>query len=590
MVSAVVIFAFFSITQSIHSLRLFACCVAVLLALCAGNIHAQTRKQMPDPTVLYPLGEISLKAVVRDVIFRQTPPKRSRVGLFEQIFLSSHHSPASDLIAREFLFADGDEVPPSYIFQSALNLRSSGLFRTVNFELDTTKLKRIDVTVILEERPQVAPFLISEAGGGVASVGVGVDFANLSEGGFNFRASGQYRTYNGIGWQAAADLDARHVLDWFNLKAHVLWNRYRNEQELTLAFPFSADSPYFEGELTYSRGSGQEFLYKPTATNDVSILLPAPFDLKNFTSNRGSFWGAVRGWSWDNEFFLVASLAGDATSRADSTLLRVGDNAAQLFAGLAIERRGEAKIPISTSGKSFDWERFGSPISGLYGHIWLGQLQSLSQRILFGSTGYLGIRLGAFGFVAERVYAGVQGEIGTFLRDRRYAGSSSIFLDEAKFTGVLHIALNESILFASRFEAQYVAPWIRPQAGGKGYLGVRGIGVNTIIGTAPGYLNVELRGLPIGEIGVYRLTGACFVDVGDNIIIGGQAQWSCGAGLRLKYPAFAGGEGTIRVDVAFVPSLGRFGQIIVSTQEAFTLFEDFPSKQQRVLGEQRWIE
>jgi hypothetical protein len=586
LVSAVVIFAFFSITQSIHSLRLFACCVAVLLALCAGNIHAQTRKQMPDPTVLYPLGEISLKAVVRDVIFRQTPPKRSRVGLFEQIFLPSHHSPASDLIAREFLFADGDEVPPSYIFQSALNLRSSGLFRTVNFELDTTKLKRIDVTVILEERPQVAPFLIAETGGGVASVGVGVDFANLSEGGFNFRASGQYRTYNGIGWQAAADLDARHVLDWFNLKAHVLWNRYRNEQELTLAFPFSADSPYFEGELTYSRGSGQEFLYKPLS--DGTVLEVGKFDLKAFESNRISLFGAVRGWSWDSEFFLMAQLVGDATRRADSSLVRIGDNGVQAHLGIALERRN-----IAVPDELLHWNRYGTPTIGWFTHAWFGILGTAAINYRYPLN--VCLRAGVAGFLGERVYVQANAE----LNGRFGTDNSLIFVDFANrafFNTSVNVSISKDIVFAGRILFEAVNPLLRPRngAGSDEYV-LRGFGLNTVIGPLREIARLELRGLPIAEVGVYRLTGAIFLDAAQARIFQTidylrVTPISCGAGLRLKYPAFAGGEGTIRVDVAFVPSLGRFGQIIVSTQEAFTLFEDFPSKQQRVLGEQRWIE
>jgi hypothetical protein len=39
-----------------------------------------------------------------------------------------------------------------------------------------------------------------------------------------------------------------------------------------------------------------------------------------------------------------------------------------------------------------------------------------------------------------------------------------------------------------------------------------------------------------------------------------------------------------------VPELGRLGQVIISTREAFTLFDDFPARQQRLIATQRFVE
>jgi hypothetical protein len=157
----------------------------------------------------------------------------------------------------------------------------------------------------------------------------------------------------------------------------------------------------------------------------------------------------------------------------------------------------------------------------------------------------------------------------------------------------LHIAFADGIILANRFLGVLPSGGFAQFDGTVG--GVRGYGANTLISSYGGFLgNFELRGLPLANFGSYTLSSTLFFDFAlglknENI----SNSSSFGAGLRLKYPALLssnGTEGVLRLDLAFVPELGRLGQVIISTREAFTLFDDFPARQQRLIATQRFVE
>lgn len=548
--------------------------------------------------------EMELKALVRDVLFKIKRPNRSNTALFEQIFLKTHASPNSEVLSREFMFTEGEEVPPSYIVQSARHLEQMKIYRSVKFAFDTTRAKRLDVRISLDERPNTAPFLIAETGGGVGSFGVGADIASLGGTATHLRASAEYRTVNAIGWQGSLELETRRLWDWFNLRIHGMAHKYRNEQEIELEFPYSADSPYFEASLLFSRSGGQEFWYTPKSAPmlDGAFLEAAPFELMNFTSNRFSAFGAVRGWNWDNEFFLMGNIIADGTFRADSTRRRVGDNAFVWHIGLGIERR-----TLELPQQNIDWTRFGTPVQGWYVHGWLGVMTSPSFTALpnAGSLTWL-FRGGVKGCLGNNLYASFDAEGSGWRAD--FWNHNNLFgyftSNYVRCLGALHWAIMKDMVLANRMELEGASSPLRPMHGAGRLNFIRGFGVNTLLGNMLFLAQTELRGIPIAEVGVYALQGAVFAEFGSSsglwniprnsqpslVNVGLQQLFSCGAGLRLKYPSFSGEQGTLRLDLAYLPVLGRFGQVIISTQEAFSLFEDIPAKQARLLNDQRWIE
>lgn len=556
-------------------------------------------QQSSQSNVLLP--DIALKAMIRDVIFSNTKPSTKNTALFERIFLPSHRSPASELLVPEFLFAEGEEVSPSYIVQTSQNLLLSKMFRSVRFSFDTTIAKRLDVHIALEERPSIAPFLLAETGGGIGTAGAGVEITQLGGTATSLRAAAEYRTLNGIGWQGTLDLETRRLWEWLHLRGHLLVHQFRNEQAVQIEVPYSVESPYFETHIEYSRAQGREFWYNSSLVRtppDAALLLPMTFELKSFESHRASVFLAIRGWTWDNEFYLMGRVALDASTRAAQEQRRITDNAVQVHGGLALERRN-FDVPTTVT----DWTRFGMPELGWYFHGWTGIISTVLDNQVRNPAYFL-LRSGVQRFLGANVYASVQGEMGGFFLGRptvfpiSYANYWINGAGAAHLRMSVHYAFSPEITLATRFIAEVADAQLRPRNGAGTGMWVRGYGINTFIGGARILGQMELRGIPIAEVGVFKARGAVFLEVGRAEYLNASRNAfestgnlvSCGAGLRLQYPSFAGGEGTLRVDVAYLPNIERFGQIIIATQEAFSLFDNIPAKQERIVNEQRWIE
>jgi len=540
---------------------------------------------------------------IRKAAYRSVAPKRFTTPLFAVPLLSLHRSPADNLFVNEILLGDGSIADLATIRETASNLVATGLFSHVETRLDTLRDKENpkispnegDISLSLFERPSVAPFLIMETGGGTATSGVGVSFSNVDGNGGLLETSLVYRSENAIGWQGAVRLQWRlqetNDAIPMTLEARILANRFRNMQEFSILSPACEKQQYNEWSVNLSHHGGMEFLYVPSERS--SILEPAAFVMQSFDSWRFNSTGIVRGSYWDTDFYLSGTVQADWTQRDNEQFTaRSFDNTVLGLAEIGTERKAAVLVDEQRWGKEL--HIIGKSLSsaflvGFYaqGGLIVGTRLNNANRPFqsydFGigrALFFLTARVGAAAMLGNNVYLSLRGEV----------CSESIARGEAK----LSAALGNGIILTSRFLVDL-------PNGGYGFFtsdySVRGYGANTIVPEYGGLLwNVELRGLPLADFGAYRLSGALFFDMIplqrlDNNRSSGGA--SLGTGLRLKYPALLssnGTEGVLRLDLAFVPELGRFGQVIISTREAFTLFDDFPARQQRLIATQRFVE
>lgn len=542
---------------------------------------------------------------IRKSAYRSFAPKRFTMPLFAVPLLPLHRSPSDNLFVNEILLGDGSVADAATIEQTESNLRATGLFSRMETRLDTVREKdhpqlsprEVDVVLSLFERPSIAPYLVLETGGGAAMSGVGASLSNVGGTGIALETSLVYRSENAIGWQGAVRAKWRvqesDETIPMTLEASLVAHRFRNSQEFSILSPASEKQQYNEWSVNLSHHGGMEFRYFPSET--ASVLNPAAFALQTFDSWRFNSTGIVRGSYWDTDFFLSGTVQADWTQRSDTGFVQFGiDNTLLFIAGIGGEKRTSAFLDESLWGKAHQQmlKSLGRTIPlGFFaqGDLIVGSLierdQGLSLRWnLFGSVGFgLSARVGAAMMPFPNVYAGFVGE---------FIGESLL---SAKFK--THVALGKGIVVATRIILDGPARKVFILDNDNG---LRGYGANAFLGAYTAFGNIEVRGLPVGEFGAYTLTGTLFADAGGvwnsisynaGLVRGGGA--SIGAGLRLNYPAFlssTGTDGVLRLDLAFVPELGRFGQVILSTREAFTLFDDFPARQQRLIATQRFVE
>lgn len=539
---------------------------------------------------------------IRKSVYRSFAPKRFTMPLFAVPLLPLHRSPSDNLFVNEILLGDGSVADAATIEQTESNLRATGLFSRMETRLDTVREKEhpqlspreVDVVLSLFERPSIAPYLVLETGGGAAMSGVGASLSNVGGTGIALETSLVYRSENAIGWQGAVRAKWRvqesDEAIPMTLEASLVAHRFRNSQEFSILSPASEKQQYNEWSVNLSHHGGMEFRYFPSET--ASVLNPAAFALQTFDSWRFNSTGIVRGSYWDTDFFLSGTVQADWTQRDYTNLTNTSiDNSLLGLLEIGTERQYGALLDEQSWGRTISHtaKAIGQIIpAGFYaqGGLIAGfkafNRTSTSLQVYFltssSSPIFLTARAGGSVMLGKRVYFSVRGE----------ALGENLARGEIK----LHAALGNEIILASRFLA------VLPNGGFTVFdsdFGARGYGANTLVGrSGNAFLNVELRGLALADFGAYRLSGTLFFDVSQGLRAENVVGFaSFGAGLRLNYPAFlssTGTDGVLRLDLAFVPELGRFGQVILSTREAFTLFDDFPARQQRLIATQRFVE
>ena len=545
---------------------------------------------------------------IRTAGYRALAPKRFTTPLFALPFLSLHRSPPDDTFIESIMLGDGADADEGSIWDTERNLRASGLFSRMETRLDTVpqagasvNRSEVDVQLFLYERTSIAPFLLVETGGGNATSGFGASFVNIDSGQMIAETRLQHRSENAIGWQGDVRLRWRSLgtlgSSPIRVDALVQANRFRGLLDAAVIFPFSQQQLYNEWSLRLSYQGGNEFRYLPSEA--ASILLPANYTLSAFSSLRLNATALVSGSYWNRDFYLSGSVQLDYTERAnaqfaakslDNTIFGIAEIGTEHRNGTLLDEQWWGKTPRFTSKSLGAMAPVGFYAQG--GAIFGGKLTSRdSQSFLWGvlrASVFPTVRCGG-AVLGKNIYFSVQGE----------ALGENLARGEVKF----HVALGRGVIVANRFLA------VLPNGGFTIFdseNGVRGYGANTLVGASGGLLwNVELRGIPLGDFGAYKLSGTLFFDTvggltvenGAGVTLGNAPSGSSfGAGLRLCYPALLSSnalDGVLRLDVAFVPQvgqIGRFGQIILSTQEAFTLFDDFPARQERFIGTRRFVE
>jgi hypothetical protein len=530
------------------------------------------------------------------------------------------------------------------------------LFDTLSKDLD---VRDVDVHVRLQERIHAAPVVILSSGGGVSSIGAGWSMANAFETATGLDASLRYRSANAIGWEAALELTQNRmvispepaepskrakssdVLQFSDLYAsfRAVWNRYRNEQELRLEHPLWRGEGWFSGGVHGYRASGEDFIY---ARGDSGLVMSLQNGLEAARYVRRSPFseGMLRAWCsafatyWETEFSLLGIVEANLARRESEAYSRFWDNSIHVFLGATT--LGYASMPARVP-EQWNVEMQTMPPAqrprytpGYAGLVGVGILHFFNKPNVGAITYGIVSGQGSVGLLADAayVYASIKGTWGSFRVQDGSPISNNVPLADIGlkanlfFTPQLTFAMNLRGLQGSgspsgsvgggfgqmvvgggenhlnRFGGNGFGNGFDNYAGSSFESGVRGYPAFVLVGSGGGVANVELRGIPLGEVGRTRLTGTLFLDAGwitydmpSIYWLGSRGVAGFGGGVRLHYPAITGGLGLLRLDIAYNAQLRQFAQVVLSTQEAFSLFgEVFRHQVPDLLGSRQTVE
>jgi hypothetical protein len=535
-----------------------------------------------------------------------------RKGLEREILLPLHIPVGTDLITRELLFEEGDALVLDDCFSTARQIWKTGLFSHVRLRADSIDEMTTDIKLELRDRLSAAPYLALQSGGGVAGVGAGVDAVNIGGVRVALDAALRYRTVNSIGWEGTLMLTQDRL--WFDSELRgtlrLASNRLRSEQSLRVEVPLDRTSEWFAGGFHLFHAAGNDVVYRSVTGATVaatsagtSFLLADASNARTtpFASGGAEAYFTMFGRYWEQDFSMTLLAGWQGAARESATFRRPLDNAAYFLGSLLLPITDEESIKYSHGLWEREMETLPPAQRSLYVPGFVGR-STIGMNVLSGadslargvrSQGAFGVTLGGGGFLQSGTYLFALAGLHLIGWER----PSPLIWGNGEIQFKMALPLVQSSLQADS-TASVPPPLLTVQASllGAGRTGqtgfsqiivdnerfLRGYAANAFVGDGRWSWQMEVRNLPIAQVGRYALTGTLFWDIagawgaattfniGRSLAqSGGQ---SFGAGLRLRYPSLTGGLGLLRLDLAYNTSAGRLGQIILSTQEAFSLF------------------
>lgn len=490
----------------------------------------------------------------------------NKIWFFDSRILNIFHTLTKEyVIEDELLFEPGERIDPETLAETERNLRATGLFSEARIELDSVGDDIYDVYVVTRDRWSTYPSFLFGTGGGELNIGGRFEELNLLGTGTKILAEGLHRSENDIGWQGAAQFHQRRLFrSEYSLTAQILANRFRTDQLLALHKPYRTLSTTYSYGVQGINSYGSDFLYRST---DTTRLMP-------FHERRFSAWFSRAWWRKDRIFFSVLTEIDDV-DRGDPAYRRAYDNSGKFLLAFS----SVAQDYVETS-KLNTFQTEDLPVGG-WGTAVLGKIFPIGSR---GEDLY---------------FVGAQGEL-SYYDGRLYlfgqmTGASSFKRASGKYTyeefyGLGFYRLNKSLLLAARFRQQTVWNWnALRQLILDNDAGLRGYDANTFAGDNRIVSNIELRFFPDFKFYTYNFSGALFYDVGsvwnqDVDLVKTRWHNSIGFGIRFHNSKSYGERGIFRIDIAFNLDENKFGGIIFTTDQLFSVFGTHKFNLPRLFG------
>jgi outer membrane protein assembly factor BamA len=478
-----------------------------------------------------------------------------------------HATTKKHIIDDELLFAENDVIDDDALEETERNLRSMNLFTTVNIYLDSSGYDTYDAIVETKDRWSLRPSIILSSGGDAEAWGAKLEELNFL--GYGYRLKGEliHRSENSIGWQGTAELEQRRLFrSEISVACTLFANKYRTEENISLKQPFRTLSSKQTFGINLTNNYGSDLLFP---NNNSS------FELMNFHERRiGAWWG--RAWkNIDRVFFTIYGELEDV-ARSKPEWERAYDNSGKLLLG------------FSSSSETFD------KTTKLNGYLDEDIPEGGWGQAVLGKTFPIGSK-GGQGFY----YVAAQGEK-SYYKDNLYVfgqvtGASCFYKSYAAYTyqeflGIAFYRFNDKLLLAGRIRQQNVWNWSKlRQLVLDTETGLRGYALNKLIGSNRIIANIEMRFFPDLPIWIFNLSAVGFWDTGaiwnqNTKLIHTRWHNSLGFGIRIHDMKSSGSNGIYRLDLAFNFDERRFGEIIFTTDQLFSVFQRHDYRLPQIYG------
>lgn len=481
------------------------------------------------------------------------------------LFNTFHIVTKDHIIEDEILFDTESPINIELIEETERNLRYMGIFSSVKIELDSVSYDEYNAYIVTQDRWSTYPSFLIGFGGGEREIGGGLKEYNFLGNGIRLGLEAIDRSVNEIGWQGEVKIyKTRLFRSEFTLNGLLRANRFRTDQNLSFIKPFRTLATKFSYGISGINIFGSDFFY---GYRDSINLLPIHEKI-------GKAWFS-RSWRRDDRIFATGSIEIDDTYRGDSIYSRAYDNSGKILLAFS-----------SVSQKYYKTNRLNTykvedlPVGG-WGTAILGKIFPMNS---LGEDLY---------------YVGAQGEQSYYDNDLylygRLSAGSSFKGGEAKYTsqgfyGLAFYRFIPELLIAAQVQQRTAWQWDKlRQLVLDDRRGLRGYDANKLSGDNRLISNLEIRSFPDVKFWILRFSGAIFWDVGAvwNQGLGiDKAQFhnSAGFGIRLHDTKSQGDKSIIRIDFAYNFDKGKFGGLIFTTEQLFSVFGQHEYKLPEIEG------
>ncbi|MBI5326177.1 MAG: hypothetical protein HZB41_13055 [Ignavibacteriae bacterium] len=457
------------------------------------------------------------------------------------------------IIEDELLFDKDDELDYDAIYETERNLRGMRLFTKVKIDVDSINDYLCNINITTQERWSTNPSILFGTGGNQTNWGGKLEEHNLIGTGTNIMFEALHRSENKIGWQGRIELFQRRLFRTeFSMFGSIMAHKFRTEQDLAFYKPFRTLSTEWSYGFTGKNHFGDDFKY-----------INSHYELMEFHERNYMMW-LSRSWRRTDRVFATFALELNDVNRGKPEFHRAYDNSGKIY--IAFSSVSEDYIKTRNLNQ---WQDEDLPIGG-WGTAILGRTFAYkpgSERMYYvagqGEKSFLWKDIYLFGQIT-----GASGFINSY-------GLNTY----EEFMGLSFYKINREMILAARIRQQSVWNWdgLRQLVLDNDY-GLRGYELNKLNGDNRIMANLEYRYFPDFNIWFLKVGGALFWDIGTVCMQDvdlGKTQWhnSAGFGLRFQNMKATGATSIFRIDFAFNFDEKKFGSIIFTTDQLFSVFK-----------------